>query len=260
MIVSEARGTTEMHEKKIRHFLDYCRYQGGQKVEKRLVILGFVNRSGSNMIGDLLAGLDGVSGFREQLNHQQVKKFCTNKKITNFPEYILNIATKQDGHTFGIKASADQIRMLARWNIDDMFRDVKMIHVMRNDVVAQAVSLHFARYTQQWSVRHTGKDVAVPYDYNSILNKITAINDQNSDLRLTCSVLNIPVHTVLYEDFVAAKKVGIMSIGRFLNMDLDLSRINEESQFQKQESAKKADMVLRFKNDFFDRWMREGAE
>ena len=178
----------QVHEENISAHLGRCTYGGGLHIGKTLVLLGFVNRSGSNHLGDLISRQDGFSGFKEQLNHPQVLATCRRYGIETFPDYIYHIATRRSGQSFGVKASADQVRMLHRWRLFEMFSETKMIHVIRNDIIAQAVSLHVAQQTGQWSSRQSdGYDPVAPYDFDRIRRRVDAINRRNGDLRLVGS-------------------------------------------------------------------------
>ncbi|WP_397544405.1 Stf0 family sulfotransferase [Roseovarius salis] len=249
---------TNVHEKHISAALESCVYSGGNPVDKTLVLLGFVNRSGSTYLGDLLSKLDGFSGFKEQLNHKAVLNTCARKRIKTFPEYIHHIASETEGSVFGIKASAMQARMLFRWRIPEMFSRTRMIHIIRNDVVSQAVSLHVAQHTGQWTSLQDAASSSAPYDFKHIKGRIDGINNQNGEIRLTASVLGIPVHTIVYEDFVADQDAGIEGVSRFLGVEASAGGVHAQSSYKKQRSQEKSDMVDRFKRELAELWLQEG--
>ena len=53
--------------------------------ENPLVLLGFMNRSGSNLLGIYLRDVPGFSGFSEDLNSVTIQNQCKLKNLNAFP-------------------------------------------------------------------------------------------------------------------------------------------------------------------------------
>lgn len=244
------------HENQIAARLNKLRFQGEADIDKTLVILAFVNRSGSSLLGEYLASLSGFSGFRETLNSKFVLKNCDINRIDSFPDFIRHIATRAGGHSFGVKASAHQIRMLAKWNILGMFNNVRTVHIMRQDVIAQAVSLWIAKHTEEWSSRDRAKisESDIPYNFGRIGSICADIEQKNSEIRLALSALNLPSHGLQYERLISEPEFEMQRLGQFLGADLSAWTPPANPRHEKQKSHVKEDFIRRFRNDTFQNW------
>ena len=112
------------HEQKIiQAFKGRVAYEGSDPIfDTPLFLLGFFNRSGSNLLGEYLNSTPFFSGFREQLNGDMVLRTAERQAIASFPDYIVasSAAARAQGRIHGFKASWSQVMMLLRFGIDRM--------------------------------------------------------------------------------------------------------------------------------------------
>ena len=191
------------HEKVIRSFFgERVQYSGTEPVfSYPLYLLGFSNRTGSNLLAEYLRATKAFGGFREQLNHTSVVTLSESMGITTFPDYFIKVATKfgTPDSFYGFKASWTQILMLLRCGIDRMYKGVKIIHLTRGDGVAQAISFSIAHQTSQWTSLQSRVDTQPTFDFEDIAARLESNLFSSDAIALTCSLFDIPRLHVTYE-------------------------------------------------------------
>ncbi len=214
------------HETAIREFFpETFTYEGTEpEFGGPLVLLGFFNRSGSTLLGEYLKGLRGFSGFAEHLNHPVVRNVSEKQGIESFPDYFRAAQARyspKPKHIHGFKASWDQLLMLKRARIDKMYQGVKMVHIVRGDVVGQAISLVIANQTLQWTSRQTPQATADPvFNAGRIARAVQACLEEEIRMRLVTELLEVPYMRVTYEGLDNSPATVIARIGRFLGRNL----------------------------------------
>jgi trehalose 2-sulfotransferase len=216
---------TGVHENKVRElFHDKQSHFDGDapEFETPLILLGFFNRSGSNLLGNHLRDLPDFSGFKEELNHPAIKSIIKRKNLNSFPDYFRSAQNEYPrDHCYGYKASWNQVLMLNRCGIDRMYKGVKLIHITRGDLIGQAISLVIAMQTLKWTSEQTGKDNVEPqYDSNQISSAIEACCKAEMQMKLVSEITNLDRLHVFYEDLVAEPEKVMQRVGLFLGRDL----------------------------------------
>lgn len=245
-----------VHADQISRHLGKLQFTGQPLAGKRLVILGFFNRSGSNLLGDYLRSMPGLHGFGEQLNHAVVIKQCQRHGIDSFPDYVAHIAGRGKGPVFGIKASGSQIEMLKKWNIPAMFESVSVVHVFRNDIVAQAVSFWIAKHTKQWKSFQdpAAGEQAATYSFKHLAKIVDTIGAQNARIITACAAARLPVWNIAYENLIRDPQGELAAAGAFLGLDLAGWQVPEQTAHQKQDSPLKAEFAERLRRDLMAQW------
>ena len=226
-----------------------------QGTGRSLALMAFTNRSGSNYIGDILAQTRHFYGFREDLNHDVVTNRCSQTGFTEFADYVRYIADLQQKPEaiFGLKASADQIKMLRTCGADGMFQSLTVLRVLRRDRVAQAVSLWFATKTQQWSSRHEAQEIEIRYDFNELKSVLSGVQRSENAMDLILSVLRYPIFEVFYEDILDDEQTEIDRVFECFDLATTENTVRK-SRFLRQVSAEKSEMVEKFRTDLGRSW------
>ncbi|AUM74990.1 Stf0 family sulfotransferase [Paracoccus jeotgali] len=228
-----------------------------------LTVLLFTNRCGSNLFGDYLRGTGRIAGLTESLNHQEVVRRATASGIANYPDYFASQVNEalQDGPThYGVKASAGQLAMLQRWNITGMFNGLVVLRVVRENLLAQAVSMLIASQTGKWASFVTGADKAPPeYDFDGIVKWLNRFNQENGAGQLLTASLGVPHLTVTYEVFRDDPLPWVQSALRLLGQDVDGVTVAPPS-LSKQADATNHAFRERFRADLVERMRGGGPE
>ena len=160
--------------------------------DRPLMIIAFSNRSGSHLVCDYALQTGRIAGAGEHLNHEEVAQQIVGRQIASFPDYIRHLDTTlaQSGKVLALKASWDQLAMLLRQGIPQMFSDTLVLHVMRNDTLAQAVSYAIALRTGRWRSRQVGSSPDFPdTPLPEIERQTDEFNRANLLIRCLCTAM-----------------------------------------------------------------------
>lgn len=216
-----------VHEKKIRDlFKGRCQFTGAERQSETLLLIAFTNRCGSTYLAELLRGTGLFSGLHEHLNWDVVTNLSKENAASSFPEYVqkLDLELRGDLDFFGFKASCDQLLMLLRFGVEKAYRNLKVIHIERGDVVAQAVSFSIADQTKRWNSRQSGNGTIPVYNERDIHKRVQGTNAGNNCIRSTTSAFELDVHHVMYEDLVKDPKLVLRRICSWLEVSFEDSR------------------------------------
>ena len=239
------------HEIQIKEaFGDHAYFDGVAPVfEHPLYLLGFHNRCGSNLLAEALNTTHHFAGFREQLNSPNVLTMCRQKKLKSFPDYIQarSVTAQRADKAYGFKASWAQIAMLLRFGIDRMYPSVRVLHMTRQDVLAQAISYWIAFQTKQWTSKVTTRATEPVFDAQKIETLLQAILFTEQAIALLCTLREIPRHRIVYEEFLAAPAEEMHRIGQFCDLDLS-DWVPTEPALRRQTTSLNADFRDRFRD------------
>lgn len=226
-------------------------FEGSQPVfNKPLTILAFTNRSGSNLMADYLRQTRKYSGFSEALNWDEVKLAKSKADITSFPDYISSLVDRAPAHAlWGVKASWDQMAMLSRTNIYSMFPSVRVVHVVRNDLLAQAVSHWIAHQTGKWTSFHKGKDTAPVFDHAAIERILMSVQKANCYVNCISRAMKWHRIALLYESLLADPRHMIERVAKFTGVSLDDWKPDEPKI-----SMQRGDTNAEFSQETLDIW------
>jgi trehalose 2-sulfotransferase len=212
------------HENTVRElFPNGYLYSGDRPVfSYPLYLLAFSNRTGSNLLAEYLRSTGVFDGFREQLNYDLVSRLSTRLQTKSFPEYLQTVTEKYGSKNaiYGFKASWNQIMMLLRCQIPQMYSGIRIIHIVRADPLAQAVSYSIAYQTKQWTSAHEGEPDVIPeFDFEDIARRVEGALFSAEAVSLISSVFKIPRLLIQYEDLAANPVATIRKIGEFSGHD-----------------------------------------
>lgn len=213
----DANDLSSEHEARImRHFSGGVSFTGNQPIlSQGLIILGFTNRSGSNMLADYMRQTRQIGGLGEYLNADTAMKQSELRGVDNFADYIASLAgsISQKKPYFGVKASAEQLAFLDRWNITDMFSSVSVVHIRRDDLLAQAVSHWIAQKTGQWTSLQERRSEDVSVDLDRIVQMTRDIARSDEIIRQHCADRSMNYVSLTYEEVTASVQAAMERIG-----------------------------------------------
>lgn len=211
------------HERPIvAHFGRNASYDGGMRFDVPLYLIGFSNRSGSNLLAEHLASTGKFALFEENLNFDTVIDSAKNAPFETFADYIAFQVDKMTdgGRLPGFKANWTQVVMLNRLGILNMFPAIHVINVMRSDVLGQAVSFSIAAQTGQWTSGHEATSKA-SYKFDDISDRLFGSVYANMAMTLVCEALGISKIDVFYEDIDTEPETTVRDLCKTLGVNLD---------------------------------------
>ncbi len=124
----------------------------GAILNRPLVVIAFMNRSGSNLLAELLAATGLVTCVEEALNLSQVINACDDLHLNQLGDYFVKLHhTEPETPALAIKLSWDQLYFLTHIGVfPHLWPDVRFVWIMRADLLAQSLSLCVARQMQCW--------------------------------------------------------------------------------------------------------------
>lgn len=243
-----------VHEEKIAEAMAGTNFDGAAPVfDMPLVLLGFTNRSGSNLLAEYMASTGGIGRAGEMLNWKVVLTKSREHGIETFPDYVrwLSDLNRRGDQAMAIKASAVQVLMLLRWRITAMFPAVYLVRLIRGDLVAQAVSYSIAAQSGVWTSAQQEADqteVTPKYDFRDIAMRIDGISRANSVMAQLASVARLPTLSLEYESLAKDPAGAISGIGTLIGQDFSAWRPKETS-LKKQATGINAEFAARFRAD-----------
>ncbi len=246
-----------LHLAGLRRVFDPLRVDPDLKLNRPLIALAYSNRSGSTWLGQLLASAPDLYGFREDLNHNIVARRAKTEKLPNLSCYLRHITTlgATHGAGFGLKASAEQLRLIRLTGIDRAFSETTVIRIRRLDRVAQAVSLWMARKTWAWDSRQEARKTAPAYSFPELRRHLESVQEAESALDLILSVLPYPVLSVEYETL--RDDAGPMIAALRAGLGLPPFDRAPSASIDRQNSPDKDEIVERFRSDLARHWSVE---
>jgi LPS sulfotransferase NodH len=215
-----------------------------------LVVLG-TPRSGSTLLCDLLR-LNEACLAHEYFQPAQYMPLlaerwgCIEGNTLNEGAYVSclrRFRTYPNGW-LGINLHGSHLAYYTR--MEGCLSDARLhyVHLVRRDVIRQAISYHIAAHTRQWSSEFD-PEAHPEYDYAQIERKLRQVQDQNVLIQAFLLARRADYSTIYYEDFVA----HIEETLRTLPCIPSDAALRTDSTLRRQSDARSADWALRFAED-----------
>jgi LPS sulfotransferase NodH len=210
------------HERAIRaHFgaallagADGVEDKGGEAPETLFIL--FTNRSGSNLLAELLAAGGRVNPAEEELNQNLVIARSRAAGHATFEAYLRACRDRQVGGRFAIKAALPQYDFLARAGLlDRVFPRRRLLVTERRDKIAQAVSWVIASQTLAYRSGDPARAEAC-YDAEAIRSFAHHAATLHHDLPFYLALRGEPWCQVIYEELVGERPATLARVASFL--------------------------------------------
>ena len=213
----------------------------------------FGNRSGSNLLSDSLfrAGL-GFPEHGEPLNVPSVERISNRHNLKTFTDYFLFLTRQWRKHdVVGFKISIGQLFDLTRTGLLSHFASTKLLHSVRRDRVAQAVSHYIAKASGNWSSKSgDSNQEVIPYSAEDILRFLRRGARLQADYDLYQTIHGFDGMEIWYEDLIRHPQDQVSAVAEFLGSPADLTNLDLESAATRsQTSALKEEFAARFRSD-----------
>jgi trehalose 2-sulfotransferase len=219
---------------------------------KSFYVLCFTNRCGSNHLGECLAS-DGRVGFpSEGLNFDTVIAHSMRQRFTSFDEYLAWLIQTQVGSAgvFGIKASPAQLIGLHNRGILRLAgAKLHMVHALRREVMAQAVSMLIASRTRRWTSKQPGIRAEIKYNPDELLGMAESICRQNAIFTALFELLQLDPVRVPYDKMQTEPDKLVRRVGRVLGV-ANLKLVPEKLSLEKQANELNAELLNRLEVDY----------
>ena len=180
--------------------------------DRRIVMLCFTNRCGSNYLASSLASDGRLNMAREVLNTDYVDE--TRAQTPGFAGFMAQIFA--DNHVHGrwaVKVGCPHLEILGASGLLELWRDrIDYIFIERADRLAQAISWEIAVQTGQWdwTLPAAGEPI---YDRARIEGALQLFADFNRSFDLFFGTNGIVPAHVVYENYVADPPAVVRRVG-----------------------------------------------
>jgi LPS sulfotransferase NodH len=181
-------------------------------------------RSGSHFLGQLLYATGRMGSPLEYFNRRNIVRWeeraGTAGAGADLVRFIAGIRTSPNG-CFGIKAHYPHLRMLTRHiPIAEFVSAFAHIHIVRRDLLAQAISFARAEQTGDWISRGPASGCSAVYDSDLIRHCLAEIGRQNASWNYLFHAFGIRPLVVEYESLVADPPECVRRVAGFIGVDL----------------------------------------
>lgn len=228
----------------------------------RLVyLLASEQRTGSNLLCALLQQ-SGVAGFTTEYLHLPSLPSVMDRlgldDVDAYLDSVMRRRTTPNG-VFGFKAHYEQIDAFLRRTRRGLPPGLRIVRMLRDDVVAQAVSLYLASRTGTWLVagRRTSPEpeVEADYDFEIIRNAVVIIVRQRNAWTRLFQRLGIKPPVVAYEALTADPAGVCRNVIARLGIPLEAAAPLPVATPRKQGTARNEDWTARFRAEAAARGM-----
>lgn len=182
----------------------------------------FTNRSGSNYLIELMRMMAaGMHPRAELFNSPKIISTAEKEGYSTFTDYFLAMVTAnvQSGRV-GFKISIQQLFWLTKLGLPEVFRSVRVINCLRQDMLGQAVSHYKAKATGQWhSEMPAAEQGPVSYSRDKLLRSLLGISNARALVDYYCALHGVARMDLLYENLLQSPLTQLERIALFLQMD-----------------------------------------
>lgn len=217
-----------------------------QTATRKFYVICTTPRSGSNLLCDLLSS-SGVMGKSREFLNPTGSILPISKKanlidresrinINDYIQYIINNFSSAN-NCFGIKVFFEQIKPLVQLKeIQQFLQQCKYVWLVRQDIIAQAVSMYIADETDTWKsfVKEKKSRNLVEYNEEKIARWVERLKKQNLNWADFFLVNRIEYLKVTYEDIVINHNQICHDICRFCGIEYHDRFSLENVRYQKQ--------------------------
>lgn len=185
-------------------------------------IIASTPRCGSHLLGHLLYQTGRLGFPLEYFNPRNFRRWKKRFGHEGFDDTYAAIRehrTSPNG-CFGAKLHFSHYDALAGdHRLEDLFPNVKVVHMEREDCLGQAISLVRARQTKSWIAAQPAQGEP-RYDFVAIENALYEVTYDNAAWRLVIGRAGWPSLRVTFEDFLRAPDRVVGEISDFVGVEL----------------------------------------
>ena len=172
---------------------------------------------------------------------------CIENGVLNKESYVRNLLQHRTYPTgwLGVNLHGSHLKFFMR--MSDCLSGIQLhfVHLVREDLVAQAVSYEIARQTGQWTTSF-GQETKPDYSFEGIKDKLESIQKQNALIKAYLKSVSAPSKTIYYESLIADPE----SILRLLPCVTKEQTLEIDTSIKKQSTTLNAEWSERFSNEY----------
>jgi LPS sulfotransferase NodH len=200
------------------------------------LILAATPRSGSTLLARLV---DSTGLFRrttEYFNNGFYRQYRVDHPTLARKLEEMDRRSRTDLNFLSVKLFPNHMAEAIRFGlVDTAFANARYVHIVRWDLLGQAISLVRATTTDEWQSSFKGNEKRPEYDEATITRQILTLSGGERWWRLFFASHDVPVLQVAYENLEADPQYEVRRIVSFLGFEpdrypADLSKVDPEKQ------------------------------
>lgn len=199
-------------------------------------VICFTNRCGSTFLAHALASEGRIQAAGEQLNFEPVSTQSTKLGLRSYPAYLAHLIERGSARSgiFGVKAGIGQLIGLYNAGVLERVKDkLTLVHITRQDLLAQAVSMYIATRTKRWTSKQEGVDAELLYQPGVLLSTLDGLCRRNAAFKALFELFQLDAVPVQYEKLVDDPGKVVKRVGRHLGLP-NLRYVPEKVPIEKQ--------------------------
>ena len=210
-----------------------------------------IPRTGSSFLCEKLWRTGQLGAPYEYFNYQNLMiQMILRLGVNSLQDYvkrIFELRTSPNGF-FGFKLFPEHFQFMRLAQILWRFPHLKFIYLVREDILAQAISYNRSMQTSQWSNYDIPQSEA-KYDYNSLLSSLGKIEQSINFWGNYFRNNNIQPYRITYEQFISDPDSETENILNVFGLKYDKSITVDIPEFNKQKYGNNTDWKEQFYND-----------
>jgi LPS sulfotransferase NodH len=200
------------------------------------LILAATPRSGSTLLARLV---DSTGLFRrttEYFNNGFYRQYGVDHPTLARKLEEMDRRSRTDLNFLSVKFFPNHMAEAIRFGlVDTAFANARYVHIVRRDLLGQAISLVRATTTDEWQSSFKGNEKRLEYDEATITREILTLSGGERWWRLFFASRDVPVLQVAYENLEADPQYEVRRIVSFLGFEpdrypADLSKVDPGKQ------------------------------
>lgn len=189
----------------------------------RTLLIASTPRSGSHFLGHALqaTGLFGAPfEYANPANLQEWKSRLGQTEAAGTMASLMEQRVSPNG-VFSIKMHWAHIRQLGGLaTLWSQFPDVRVFHIQRQDILAQAISYAMAQQTGVWISGQEGNGREPVYDFMRIYKCMMLLIEHNANWRKAIAISGLPCDGMMFEDIRNDLPGAVSRVARLMGVDL----------------------------------------
>jgi len=220
--------------------------------EPRLIyLIASQARTGSNLLCALLSR-SGVAGVPTEYLHRQLSRAAVEERgfgdVDAYLRDVMRRRTTPNG-VFGLKAHYEQFADFLRVTRARLPQPLRVVRLIRRDVVAQAISYYIALRTGRWSGTDRGKGHAaeLAYDFDAISRSVGIVLKERNDWTLLFRRRGVEPRALAYETLTEDPVAACRHVLDWLGIPAAGAPIDARDAPQRQGTQRNAEWAARFR-------------
>ena len=219
---------------------------------RQAVLIASTQRCGSSLLGHSMEATGAFGVPLEYLNQQNMAQWKKRFDVDSAWELLDRVErcrTSPNG-VFSLKAHYFQVRAVGTLQaLKDRYRGLKVIRIVRRDLLRQAISRTVAQQTGVW-ISGQQRSGEPRYDRDAIAANLRACSLQSEQWDMAFALTGQSVLRVEYEDMIKDIPATLRRIAVWCDIDPGTLDLDGQAPLERQDTGRSAEWADRFRREW----------